>query len=82
MPYWMMRNMDLQEGQLVTLESVTLPTATYAKFQPMTEEFLQISNPKAVLENVLRNFAYLTKGDLIAFEYCNKTYEIQVIHLS
>jgi ubiquitin fusion degradation protein 1 len=40
---------------------------------------LNISNPRAVLENTLRNFATLTKGDTIVIKYNDLNYEIEVI---
>lgn len=75
-PFWMMRNLLLEEGELVTIENVSLPVATYSKFQPQSVDFLDIHNPKAVLENCLRNFACLTKGDLLAINYNNRIYEL------
>ena len=44
----MMQNLLLQEGDLLQVESTSLPVATYSKFQPQSTEFLDISNPKAV----------------------------------
>ena len=44
----MMRNLLLEEGGLVHLENISLPVATFAKFQPQSEDFLDITNPKAV----------------------------------
>ena len=58
----MMQNLLLDEGDLLNIESASLPVATFSKFQPQSEDFLDISNPKAVLENALRNFACLTTG--------------------
>ncbi|XP_076369361.1 ubiquitin fusion-degradation 1-like isoform X1 [Tachypleus tridentatus] len=79
LPYWMMRNLLLEEGGILQVESATLPVATFSKFQPQSEDFLDITNPKAVLENALRNFACLTAGDIIAIEYNNKIYELCVL---
>lgn len=58
----MMHNMNLDEGELVQIESVSLPVGTFSRFQPLSSEFLDITNPTAVLENCLRSFACLTKG--------------------
>ncbi|XP_015924018.1 ubiquitin recognition factor in ER-associated degradation protein 1 isoform X2 [Parasteatoda tepidariorum] len=79
LPYWMMRNLLLEEGGILHIENATLPVATYSKFQPQTEDFLDITNPKAVLENALRNFACLTTSDLIAIDYNDKIYEFCVL---
>lgn len=43
----MMANLVLEEGALIQIESVSLPVATFSKFQPLSEDFLDITNPKA-----------------------------------
>lgn len=79
LPHWMMTNLVLEEGALIQIESVSLPVATFSRFQPLSEDFLDITNPKAVLENGLRNFACLTAGDVIAIKYNSKVYELCVL---
>ncbi|EDW70879.1 ubiquitin fusion degradation protein 1 homolog [Drosophila novamexicana] len=79
LPYWMMDNLLLEEGDILSIESVSLQVATFSKFQPHSTDFLDITNPKAVLENALRNFACLTKGDVIAIKYNKKVYELCVL---
>lgn len=80
-PYWMMRNLLLDEGDLVHIESQSLPVATFSKFEPQSVEFLDITNPKAVLENALRNFACLTLDDVIALNYNDRIYEMRVLEV-
>ena len=41
------------------------------KFDP-NQDFLDLTNPKAVLEMRLRHFACLSKGDIVAINYNNK----------
>ncbi|KAF8406509.1 hypothetical protein HHK36_008598 [Tetracentron sinense] len=53
MPYWMMENMLLQEGDTVRVKNVTLPKGTYVKLQPHTKDFLDISNPKAMVRDLV-----------------------------
>jgi len=79
LPGWMMRNLVLSEGDPIALTSVTLPVATYSKFRPQQVDFLQISNPKAVLEKHLRSFACLSKGDMISIEYLGRDYEVEIV---
>ncbi|WCJ40889.1 ubiquitin fusion degradation 1 [Euphorbia peplus] len=79
MPYWMMENLLLQEGDIVRLKNATLPKGTYVKLQPHTKDFLDISNPKAILETTLRNYSCLTTGDSIMVAYNNKKYYIDII---
>lgn len=80
-PYWMMRNLLLDEGDLVHIKSQSLPVATFSKFEPQSVEFLDITNPKAVLENALRNFACLTVDDVIALNYNDRIYELRVLEV-
>lgn len=75
----MMRNLMIDEGDVLTVESATLPVASYSKFEPQSPDFLDITNPKAMLENALRSFACLTSGDVIAIRYNNKLYELRVL---
>ncbi|KAL6494791.1 hypothetical protein OROGR_031591 [Orobanche gracilis] len=79
MPYWMMENLLLQEGDIVRVKNVTLLKGTYVKLQPHTKDFLDISNPKAILETTLRNFSCLTTGDSIMVAYNNKKYYIDIV---
>lgn len=79
LPYWMMQNLLLQEGDIVTLRSATLPKGSFVKLQPHSIDFLDISNPRAVLETTLRNFSCLTVGDTIPIHYNNKQYFIDIV---
>ncbi|KAH9610719.1 hypothetical protein KSS87_003670 [Heliosperma pusillum] len=79
MPYWMMENMLLHEGDIVRVKNVTLPKGKYVKLQPHTKDFLDISNPKAILETTLRNYSCLTTGDSIMVAYNNKKYYIDIV---
>jgi Ubiquitin fusion degradation protein UFD1 len=57
----MMDNLLLGVGDLVNLRNVSLPKGTFIKIQPHSKDFLDISNPKAVLETSLRSFTCLTQ---------------------
>jgi len=79
LPYWMMENLLLQEGERILVKIAELPKGTFVKLQPHSKTFLDISNPKAVLETALRYFATLTVGDQIAIQYNSKYYKIRVV---
>jgi len=82
LPNWMMHHLLLEEGDEIHVESVhSLPSATFVRFQPQSKTFLDITNPKAVLEKVLRNFSCLTKDDLISINYLNHNYELFILEL-
>jgi ubiquitin fusion degradation protein 1 len=81
-PRWMMKNLGLAEqGAIATIQSVTLPSATFIQLQPQSVAFLDISNPKAVLEQVLRKYPTLTKGSTILFHYNDKEYYMKVLDI-
>jgi len=80
-PYWLMQNLAVTTGDFVSLRTISLPKASFVKFQPQSKEFLDITNPKAVLENVLRNFSALTIGESIMINYNHKQYFLTVLEL-
>lgn len=80
LPNWMMDNMKLQEYELVRVTNVSLAKATYMKLQPHTKGFLdELSNPRAVLEAILRKFSCLTTGDTIMIMHNESKYYIDVL---
>uniref|UniRef100_A0A7E4UU85 Ubiquitin fusion degradation protein 1 homolog n=1 Tax=Panagrellus redivivus TaxID=6233 RepID=A0A7E4UU85_PANRE len=81
LPQWMMDQLHLSEGTHVSIQYVSLPSATYARFKPMSTDFLQVTNPRAMLEIELRKFACLTKNDIIAVEYNGQLFEFKVNEL-
>lgn len=78
LPYWMMSNLTLTEGKRIRVRNVSLPKATFVKFQPQSVDFLDITNPRAVLEYKLRSFSCVTVGDHLAFSYNDKKYYLEV----
>ncbi|CBZ53842.1 Ubiquitin fusion-degradation protein (ISS),related [Neospora caninum Liverpool] len=80
-PYWMMQNLGLEEGDIVRVRNISLPKGTFVQLQPVTTEFLQISNPRAVLEVALRGYAALTVGDLIYLPFLDKNFQLLVTDL-
>eukprot|EP01116_Phalansterium_solitarium_P020432 TRINITY_DN6021_c0_g1_i1.p1 TRINITY_DN6021_c0_g1~~TRINITY_DN6021_c0_g1_i1.p1 ORF type:complete len:320 (-),score=97.59 TRINITY_DN6021_c0_g1_i1:269-1228(-) len=81
LPFWMMQNLGLQPGELVSLRTIDLPLGNFVKFQPQSKAFLEISNPRAVLEKVLRGFSALTMGDTICINYNNRDYYLTVLEV-
>jgi ubiquitin fusion degradation protein 1 len=77
-PFWMMQNLLIEEGALITVVNVSLPKATFVKLQPQHVDFLEITNPRAVLEHALRNFSCVTKGDIIQLPYNDKNYHFEL----
>lgn len=79
LPYWMMQNLLITESQIIQVTNVTLPKGNYVKLQPETADFCELTNARAVLENTLRSFATLTKGDVVPIDYNNKTFFLEIV---
>eukprot|EP01089_Gocevia_fonbrunei_P019315 TRINITY_DN6803_c0_g1_i2.p1 TRINITY_DN6803_c0_g1~~TRINITY_DN6803_c0_g1_i2.p1 ORF type:complete len:260 (-),score=49.61 TRINITY_DN6803_c0_g1_i2:24-803(-) len=77
----MMQQLLVSEGGLVTIKSATLPKGTFTKLQPTDDTFMKTSNPKAILENALRNWATLTQDDTICVKYNSKNYYLKVLEV-
>ncbi|GLE10915.1 hypothetical protein PINS_up023187 [Pythium insidiosum] len=78
MPYWMMQNLFVSEGDILNIQNISLPKATFVKIRPQSQDFLDISNPRAVLEASLRKFSCMTIGDTICLKYNNKNFLLDV----
>jgi ubiquitin fusion degradation protein 1 len=76
-----MQTLLLDPGDLVQIKSTDLPSGQFIKLQAQSTSFLDISDPKAVLENAFRNFSCLTKGDVFTFAYNDQTYEMAVLEV-
>lgn len=77
----MMNTLLLEPGDLLEVKSTDLPNGRFIKLKPQSTSFLEISDPKAVLENSLRNFSALTKDDIFSFSYNDQIYEIAILEV-
>ncbi|EQB49193.1 ubiquitin fusion degradation protein UFD1 [Colletotrichum gloeosporioides Cg-14] len=81
LPQWMMETLQLDVGDMIQVKTTSLELARLVKLQPQSTNFLDISDPKAVLEKAFRNFATLTKGDIFNFEYNDEIYHVAVLEV-
>lgn len=81
LPEWMMQRLSLRSGALVEIRSTSLELGSLVKLEPQSVDFLEISDPKAVLENSMRNFSALTEGDILQILYNSTVYEIRVLEV-
>jgi ubiquitin fusion degradation protein 1 len=77
----MMETLRLEIGDIIQIKSTSLAPANLVKLQPQSTNFLEITDPKAVLEMAFRNFAALTQGDIFQFSYCDTIYEVAVLEV-
>ena len=72
--------LGLRDSDLVQIKRQDyLPKGTFIKIQPLSLDFLDITDPKAVLENSLRNFTALKEGDEISISYNNQTFDLLIM---
>ncbi|KAF7294846.1 Ubiquitin fusion degradation protein 1 [Mycena indigotica] len=69
LPYWMMKSLRLNEGDPIRISGAELEKGKFVKFQAQSVHFIHLSDPKAVLEQAMRNFSTLTQGDIIEIKY-------------
>jgi ubiquitin fusion degradation protein 1 len=81
LPQWMMTTLELAVGLLVKIGSCDVPLGQFVKIEPQLVDFLEILDPKAVLENVLRKFSTLTVNDIIEINYNDAIYGIKVLEV-
>lgn len=81
LPNWMLDTLGVIPGALITIRSTDLPLGQFVKLEPQSVDFLDISDPKAVLENALRNFSTLTVDDIVEISYNNKYYKIKILEV-
>lgn len=78
-PYWMMNNLCLGEGSEVIVRSVNLKKGSFVKIRPHETKFIELANPKAVLEQELTHYSVLHKGDTICITYGGREYMIDIV---
>ena len=83
-PLWIMRSMGVSDGDMLVVESATLPKGTFAKLQPLSEEFATLEDPKGTLERCITGvFTTLSKGDsiIVPVEHLGLEVEVFVVDL-
>jgi ubiquitin fusion degradation protein 1 len=81
LPEWMMKMLNLKENDLVEIKNVSLPKATFIKFNPHNILFLQLEDPKSILEHYLPEYTCLTIGDTIVINHMDTEYYLDVVEL-
>ena len=81
LPYWMMSQLILTEGEPITIELVKeVPKATSIKLKPQSRDIMaRMSDPKAVLEVKLRKFTCATIGTWFCIPYLGENIYFDVV---
>lgn len=78
-PYWIMEDLLLEEGDIVRVKAVKLPKGTYVKIQPQQKGFLNVRDPEAVLKSILTKFSCLTVGQSIVVAHDDKEFTVDIL---
>jgi len=75
-PSWILKNLKLNEGDIIDLKYVPLKKATKIIIEPIDNTIFQFNDLKSTFEIILKNFICVTKGTTISITYENKDFEL------
>ncbi|KAF9579182.1 hypothetical protein BGW38_004656 [Lunasporangiospora selenospora] len=76
LPHAMLESLELSEGDTVQVQFQHLERGTYAKFRPLSHDYLDITDFRAVFEAFLRtHYTTLTKGEILTVDQQGKEYQ-------
>lgn len=81
-PYHILDGLGLTEGSTVNIDLSTPPDGSYIKLQPHKTEFIELPDPKALLEKALSvNYPVVTEGHTITIQNPenDKVYHIDIV---
>ena len=81
-PYHILDGLGLSEGSTVNIDLSTPPDGSYIKLQPHKTEFIELPDPKALLEKALSvNYPVVTEGHTITIQNPenDKVYHIDIV---
>ena len=79
LPAQAMASLRLAEGAFIVVRNVQLPKARFVKLQPERMTFLDLKNPRAVLERALRVYSAVTKGDILDISHAGVVHRLTVL---
>jgi ubiquitin fusion degradation protein 1 len=80
MPHSMLERLELLDGNSVTIKQLNnVPNGEYIKIKPYEKEFIELVDPKALLERMISvNYPILSEGEVICIKHNEKEYHIEV----
>jgi len=80
LPYWLMEYLKLKDGDNTIIQSfLDAKKGSYIKIRPMQTIFIELSNPKTVIENKIKSYAVLFQGQQIIFKHLGIEYNFLVV---
>ncbi len=81
LPFWLLSAIGAGEDCPIVVTNVSLPKATYVKLRPRRMAFVELTDPKGVLEVALREFTCVTQGVAIRIPYIGRTFDIDILEV-
>ncbi|KAG0043822.1 hypothetical protein BGZ83_010999 [Gryganskiella cystojenkinii] len=82
LPAWMMTSLSVKVGDQVAVKYADLPKGTWAKFRPISSDYMEILDFRALLESVLRShYTTLTRGEVLKVSQGTKEFSFVVEEL-
>ena len=81
-PYHIMEELAITEGETVEIEKVSPPKGTYVKLRPQETAFIELSNPKSILEKIMcQDYPVITEGQRLSINYkdLGKIFSIDIL---
>lgn len=76
----MMMSLGVENNSKITISVTELPTGYFVKLKPQSVSFLtKLTNPAAILERKLRDYAALKVGEVIYFRHVNSDFYLEVL---
>ncbi|GAA6024984.1 hypothetical protein JCM11491_002810 [Sporobolomyces phaffii] len=82
LPQWVMDQLRLDEGDPIRIVGGRYPKGKMVKLQPQSVDFLEITDPKSVLEKAIGNYACLSAGDIIEIAYQSLTFRLLIMEIT
>ncbi|KAL8278744.1 hypothetical protein RQP46_008813 [Phenoliferia psychrophenolica] len=82
LPQWVMDQLRLNEGDPIRIWGGRYPKGKMIKIQAQSVDFIEVSDPKAVLEQALRNYSVLSAGDIIEIGYQSLTFRLLIMEIT
>lgn len=80
MPYWLMSILQLDIGGNTLVQSYhQSKKATFIKIKPMQFAFIELANPKAVIEQKIKNYVVLYEGQIIIIKHLDVEFSFTVM---
>nr|CCC93892.1 putative ubiquitin fusion degradation protein [Trypanosoma congolense IL3000] len=82
MPDWMFSTLMLEPNKTVSIKTCTLLPGSLVKLRPQQSQFIELSDPRYVLEMHLSQYPVLTRGTTIVLNYLDIEFLIDVIDIT